>query len=646
MRRSIRVLPKELAEKIAAGEVVERPGSAIKELVENSLDAGSTRIRVEIEDGGRKRITILDNGSGIAEDELPVALERHATSKIDALDDLWNLRTMGFRGEALPSIAAVSRFTLESRATPQGPGRRLYLEGGKTIKDGPADATSALGAFPTGTLVAVEDLFFNVPARLKFLKSKSAESSFIRELLERIALCNPTVGFTLLSDGRKLLSLDPTEEATRAAQVLEADADNIETFESQFEDIAVRGWLDRDGRGTNSRNVYLAVNGRMVRDKLLQQAVLVGLRPRMMEGEYPRVFLSVNVDPADVDVNVHPAKSEVRFRRSRDVFQVVHGALDRLARASTKAFYSSALPDAGESNEPELAAPTPLATEQTARSENTDSAPPPALFPNERVSYKEKDYLSFSLGGMVAAFESPESGSLEESAPPIFTSSGVASSESVSPVATSALQSKKGMTPGFSNLHYIGQLKNTYLLFQDAEGLVLIDQHAAHERINYEKIKTEFLENGLRAQPLLVSAVVKCRPDDLALALDHSEALGKLGFELEAFGDNCLLLRSAPEGLAPDRASELFKSLLEEIRASGEDELLVKDPTRLSAKVERILATSACHSSVRAGQALSPREARELAAQMDSTESSLNCPHGRPASIRVTFSQIEGLFKR
>lgn len=615
-RRPIRVLPRELAEKIAAGEVVERPSSVIKELVENSLDANAKVIRVELEEGGRKRLSVIDDGHGIPPEEMPIALERHATSKIDELDDLWNLRTMGFRGEALPSVAAVSRFTLESRTLRSDGvnGRRLYLEGGRQVRDQSLDPTSPLQDRPTGTLIIVEDLFFNVPARLKFLKSKSGESANIRELIERIALCNPAVGFTLISEGRKSLQLEAAHPSKRVADILETSPENIETFESQFEDITVRGWLDRDSRASNSRYIYLAVNGRMVRDKLLQQAVLVGLRPRMMEGEYPKIYLEVEVPPADVDVNVHPAKSEVRFRRSRDVFQVVHGALERLAKKPTQNYYSSPL-----NIEPE---PEPKQSR---------------IFETERTTYKTKEY--YSAPSEPSAPIEPSIGR-ESPAPLDFQPKAQYHPDHLNhPVHP--IQKKS-----FTTLHYIGQLKNTYLLFQDDGGLVLIDQHAAHERINYEKIKAEFLATGLQPQPLLLSAVVKCSPEKLNLALENSGAFTKLGFEFEAFGENSLVIRSAPLGIESERSAELFRSLLEELSSSDAPEILAKDPSRLSAKTERMLATSACHSSVRAGQSLSAHEARELAAQMEETESSLNCPHGRPASIRLTYSQIEGLFKR
>lgn len=643
-RRSIKVLPKELAEKIAAGEVVERPASVIKELVENSLDAGSTHIRVELEDGGKKRISVLDDGHGIAEDELPLALERHATSKIQELDDLWNLHTMGFRGEALPSVAAISRFTIETRTQDSPKGRKLYLEGGKVVKDEPVGPQSLLKN--QGTLIAVEDLFFNVPARLKFQKTKSGESAYVRELLERIALCNPKTAFTFFSDGRKNLDLPAAkDEATRVAKVLEVEPADLEHFESHFEDISVHGWLDRNSRAPNSRHVFLSVNGRMVRDKLLQQAVLVALRSRMMEGEYPKIYLAVGVPPGDVDVNVHPAKSEVRFRKPRDVFQVIHGALERLAKAPTKAFYDVDLPNSVNSDRED----TPPTLLQSATKPSAPTQEQHALSIEDRVTYRTKDYVGVNIGGMTVAFEpTKKTESVTASATGTETAdrspSPVNNQPPTEPVTETAQH--KPTAPGFHRLHYIGQLKNTYLLFQDSTGLVVIDQHAAHERINYERIKADFLKNGLKAQPLLISAVVKCRADDVAIALDHTDAFAKLGFEFEAFGDAALIVRSAPEGLEPDRASELFKALLEELRDSDTAELLASDPSKISAKVERIIATHACHSSVRAGQSLSPREAQELSYQMDETESSLNCPHGRPASIRLSFSQIEGLFKR
>ncbi|MEW6057135.1 MAG: DNA mismatch repair endonuclease MutL [Bdellovibrionota bacterium] len=599
---SIQVLPRELAEKIAAGEIIERPGSAIKELIENAIDANSRAIRIEIEDGGRKRIAVSDNGHGIRYAEVPIALERHATSKIQKLEDLWNLSTMGFRGEALPSIAAISRFTIETKTADQEHGRLLYFEGGRLLKDEKTLADG--GIIAHGTCVTVEDLFFNVPARLKFLRSKNSESAFIRELIERIALCNPGIAFHFFSEGKRSLNLQPASIERRVAAIFETDPEEIETVESLFEQTQIRGWIDRNARVSNSKQVYLSVNGRMVRDKLLQQAVLMGLRPRMMEGEYPKIYLDVQVAPEEVDVNVHPAKAEVRFRRSRDVFQLIYGALEKLSQTPTRPFYSASLP---------ASAQTPSSSDAPFQSRLS--------LPEQSVFKTKSDF-------------EPR---------PASTASGAISE---TPRTTTKVAEDRDLASEFSKLHYIGQLKNTYLLFQDAEGLVLVDQHAAHERINYERIKSDFLESGLKPQPLLISAVVKCKAEDVALALENVESFEKLGFEIEAFGDNCILVRSAPVDLPAERANELFSSLLSELKDSESKEIMATDPSRLSAKLERMLSTAACHGSVRAGQSLSPNEARELLKSMDQTPSSLNCPHGRPASIRMTYSQIEALFKR
>lgn len=606
--KKIRILPRELAEKIAAGEVIERPGSVIKELVENSIDAGATRITVEIEDGGKKLIRISDNGHGIQDDDFLTALERHATSKIQQLDDLWNLSTMGFRGEALPSIAAISRFTLRSRARGDK-GREVYLEGGRLLRNEPL-----IGEIETGTTITIEDLFFNVPARLKFQRTRSGESAFVREMIEHFALVNPTIGFSLISEGRKSVNFEAASgenaELARIADVFEIALDDLEEFSSRFDDIVVHGYLDRNTRASNSKQIFLAANSRIVKDKLLQQAVITALRPRMMEGEYPRLFMSVNVAPTDVDVNVHPTKSEVRFRRSRDVFQVVHGALSKLAANPSKPFYSA--------DTSFLRTPS-----QNFGTSFSAPAPQPAEFQPSIFQGSTEENRSFYKTKSFSTEPAVESNTR-------FTENTTIANTNV----------------GFTSLHYIGQLKNTYLLFQDADGLVLIDQHAAHERINYERIREQFMKEGLRAQPLLVSITVKCKAEDTLVATDHFDAFNKLGFEVEIFGNDCLILRAIPEGLNQMHAKDLFMSLLQELRDVPAADVLTDDPSRLSAKLERILSTSACHASVRAGQSLSAQEAFALASDMEKTASSLNCPHGRPASIKLTFGQIEGLFKR
>lgn len=592
MRTSIQILPKDLSEKIAAGEVIERPGSVIKELIENSIDAQADNILIEIEDGGRKRMLVSDNGTGIPDDEIAIALQRHATSKISKIDDLWNISTMGFRGEALPSIATVSRFTIESRA--EGfLGKKLYFEGAGLKSDSSSIDPRSLLTSATGTVITVEDLFYNVPARLKFLKARSSETSHIRELIERTAICNEHIAFLFLSEGRQVLKLNAsTDRAQRFAEIISTDSSHIEAFDLSYESISVTGYFDRHDRANQSRHVYLCVNGRMVRDKLLMQATISALRPIMMEGEYPRVFLDVRVDPADIDVNVHPAKSEVRFRQARDVFQTVHAALSKLSRAPAKVAYSI----------------------------NTEASVQPPLLDVGSYQYRTRvDVPDVQLHSQSQLREQKLS-------------------YAPTPLNRQTIES--------INEHYIGQLKNTYLLFQDDQGLTFIDQHAADERVNYEKIKARFIrDGGLKPQPMLISKVVKCKPDEVALALDLKEVFSKFGFEIEVFGDQSVIIRSAPEGLDPNDSHELFMAILEQGKESSSFADST-DLTMLSPKLERVFSTAACHSSIRAGQPLSEREARALAFHMDQTKSSGNCPHGRPSMIKISFTQIEDWFKR
>ncbi len=599
--KKINILPKELSEKIAAGEVIERPASVVKELIENSIDSGATEIRVELVDAGKRKIQITDNGTGMNDEDVLISLERHATSKISKLDDLWNLHSMGFRGEALPSIAAISRFTIDTKAANQN-GKHVYFEAG-TLK-----TQSHAERLHTGTTITVEDLFYNVPARLKFQKTRSTEAAFIREMLEHFALTHPQIAFTLIHDDRKSFSYSAqSEKSARIHEIFETKNDSdLEYFESKYQEIEVCGWLDRNARMPNSKSVFVSVNERIVRDKLLLQSVLTALKPRMMEGEFPRIALYVQVPPSEIDVNVHPTKSEVRFQKSKDVFQVVHGALNKLATIATKPYYSTSL----------------------VKESKVEALFQEPIFSKDIFQFKTKEFDQSEMSQPSVALSFKRE----------------ASNQTVSMQKSQI--SETITTSQTSNLHYIGQLKNTYLLFQDNEGMVLIDQHAAHERINYEKIKTKFFANSIQKQPLLMSITVKCTPEDQAFAIENTSFFSKLGFEIETFGEKSILLRTIPQGVSDKHALELFNQLLSEIKESTPEEILESDPSKISAHLDRMLATTACHSSIRAGQTLSSWEAKDLFNQMQTTESSLNCPHGRPASIQLSFDQIETLFKR
>ncbi len=702
--QNIQILSSELAQKIAAGEVVERPYSVVKELVENALDAKATHIQIEIEDAGKKRITVQDNGVGIADSEVLLALERHATSKIKDLEDLWGIHTLGFRGEALPSIASVSRFTLETHRKEQN-GKRVYLEGGKLLKE-------QMGApcFPenlhsinstqyndhknqNGTRVSVEDLFYNVPARLKFLKSKTSEMNGIRDLVDRLALCNPEVQFTLINEGKKTLeylarqnqpehshveratrtlgagekvsssNVNATKYNERVSAVLKSK--ELSILDACFEDTSIQVWYSPHERAQTLNALYFSVNGRVVKDKLLSRSVMNAFKPTLMEGEFPKLYLKIEVPVQNVDVNVHPAKSEVRFRKPQDTFQVIYNTI---AQALKKPDQSSYL----------------VGHHKTELQKDFFQE---KIFNVDSALYKQK-YMETSGGFANVERDSASSSSahatsyseplnLRASSPQISTPSTVSDLHSfLSPAvhapanlshshpvnapaanphdimsdfqaehAQDMLATKRSTNSIATKIHYIGQLKNTYLLFQDHDGLVVIDQHAAHERINYERIKNEFLNSGLKAQLLLVAITIKCTTETVALALDYQEWFLKFGYEIDAFGENCLLVRSSPQDLDPLKAKDLFEILLESLRADLEI-IDIKDPTLLSKKLDRVFSTAACHSSIRAGQTLSSFEAKKLLEQMECTEHSLNCPHGRPASIKLNFDQIEKFFKR
>ncbi|MGE4232699.1 MAG: DNA mismatch repair endonuclease MutL [Bacteriovoracia bacterium] len=597
----IKVLPISTAQKIAAGEVIERPSSVVKELVENAIDAGATQIEVEIADGGLKKIRVTDNGEGILKEDLPLTIKRHATSKIETFEDIYSVSTMGFRGEALASIHAVSRLTIDSKRQ-DSEINSIYFEGSEP-KENPQTRQEGL-RFSSGTTILVEDLFFNVPARLRFMRSKNVENSNIRELVQRIALCHPEISFFLSFDGKK-----PVKQDLQSV----FGTDDLESFETHFENISARGVFARSIRAQNSKEIYLSVNKRMVKDKLLIQAVLSALRPVMMEGEFPKVLLELSLPPSTVDVNIHPAKTEVRFHRAKDVFQVIHGALSRLSKQISTPYYSTSLANKSSIQE--------KPTEQPQRVQSL-------FFKNEQVVYKSKQ-IPQQASGPIRTMESSPS-LIEE--------------RKQTQERTLEVQNAVEAQNRWKKLHYIGQLKNTYLLFQDEEGLVLVDQHAAHERVQYEKIRKDFLQ-GLQAQPLLMGVHIKLNADEKESAFEHAEELRQFGFEFEDFGENTLVLRSIPEAVDSKHAKDLFTTLVGNLNDETPQSLIL-EASILPPRIERMLSTTACHSSVRAGQALSEREAIELLETMENTPSSLNCPHGRPASIRLKFEQIENLFKR
>ncbi|HEY3077066.1 MAG TPA: DNA mismatch repair endonuclease MutL [Burkholderiales bacterium] len=564
---AIRVLPQLLVSQIAAGEVVERPASVLKELLENSLDAGARAIAVTLDEGGVRRIQVEDDGAGIARDELPLALARHATSKIASLADLEGVSTLGFRGEALASIAAVSRLTLSSRKMEAAHGSTLHAEGGDVGELEPA-------ARVAGTTVTVEDLYFNTPARRKFLKSEPTEFGHCDEVFRRIALAHPQVGFSLRHNGRASRHLRSQSLAERATAVL-----GRELTEAAVAVEAGAGGMTLTGLAGTPQAAqaradaqYLFVNGRYVRDRVLAHAAREAYAELLHGERQPAYLLFLALDPRAVDVNVHPAKIEVRFRDSRVVHQFVRHALERALSPS--------------------AAHAPIA------------------------------YATVSQGsGVQAAF------SLAQPAPGY---------QAFMAAAAAPLPAAEQSPPlGFA----LGQLHGIYILAQNEAGLVLVDMHAAHERILMERLKLGLDAGNVARQRLLVPAVFSADALDVAAAEENQEALDRLGLEIAVSGPNELTVRSAPALLASGDIAALARSVLHELREFGAAQVL-------SGRQNELLATMACHAAVRAHRALSATEMNALLREMEETERSGSCNHGRPTWYQLTMADLDKLFLR
>ncbi len=563
----VRVLPDLLISQIAAGEVVERPASVLKELLENALDAGARDIQVTLDQGGARRVQVDDDGAGLPKEDLPLALARHATSKIGSLDDLQGVATMGFRGEALASIASVSRLSITSREAGSPHAWEIRAEGGSSGAPAPA-------ARAPGTTVLAEDLYFNTPARKKFLRAEQTEFGHCDEIFRRIALARPDSAFSLKHNGRVSAQLRAQALAERAAALLgrefldasfplEAQAGNLRLFGLAGTPQAARARGDAQ---------YLYVNGRFVRDRMLSHAVREAYRDQLHGERQPAYLLFLEIDPRGVDVNVHPAKIEVRFRDSGAIHQFVLHALKRaLSPAAGDAPVVYARPaDSGSGFQPGF---------QLAQA-----------------------YQSF-MATATAAMPLP----VTAQSPPL----------------------------GYA----LAQLHGVYILAQNEAGLVLVDMHAAHERIVMEKLKTSLDAGAVARQSLLVPAVLAADALDIATAEENSEALEKLGLETSVSGPNQLAVRAAPALLAGGDIAGLTRDLLRDIREYGATQVL-------SARQNELLATMACHAAVRANRMLTVPEMNALLREMEETERSGSCNHGRPTWYQLTMADLDRLFMR
>jgi DNA mismatch repair protein MutL len=595
----IRLLPPELINQIAAGEVIERPSSVVKELVENSLDAGATRIEVDIEAGGARLIRVRDDGGGIHVDELPLAVASHATSKIGSFDDLEHVASMGFRGEALASVSSVSRFGLTSRARDQDAAFRIEVDGGKLQAARPAQ-------HPQGTSVEVRDLFYNVPARRKFMRAERTEFAHIDDLLKSLALARGSVEFRLSHNGKPVriwkAARDEQAALQRVAEVLGAEfpAQSLRVDHAAA-GLHLSGWV---GLPTASRaqadSQYFYVNGRLVRDRIVAHAVRQAYADVLFHGRHAAFVLYLELDPAGVDVNVHPAKHEVRFREQRLVhdflFRTLHEAL-----AQTRA---------GLGTLPAVEA-APLASHAYAPSASSAPANWPGQFSQSRLSLGTRenpmaDYAAL-LGTSPSAAAAPMPVTEEGEAPPL----------------------------GFA----IAQLKSIFVLAENAHGMVLVDMHAAHERITYEKLKSGRVTSNLRSQVLLVPLSIAVSAKEAAAAEEHAEALAEWGLELSRSGPSTIVVRRIPALLEGADVGQLSRDVLSELAQHGSSR-------RLQELENELLSTMACHGSVRAGRRLTIPEMNALLREMEATERSGQCNHGRPTWVQLSLAELDRLFMR
>lgn len=626
--QKIRVLPDILSNKIAAGEVVERPASVVKELLENSLDAGSTSIELSVERGGVGLIRIADNGQGMTPDDALLSLERYATSKIAKDSDLFAIKTLGFRGEALPSIVSVSSFELVSREKDRDSGIRIVAEGGRIL-----DAMET-GAAP-GTVISVRRLFFNVPARRKFLKSEITEMGHIADTLLSTALSFPHVQFRLLNNGKTVRHLGAGDDFLRAVDVLGKDFEkNLYPVGQEGDGIRVRGWVaSPDISRSNSQRIYLYVNGRHIRDRAVHQALCEGYRGRLMTGRYPVAVLFLEVDPEKVDVNVHPTKHEVRFSDGRAVWSLVRDAVSSALSFEDRAKWQAARLSQKEEREEMrtiVASRSVLGVEPEGEpvfrktSENS-SASGEMLESYEPVSITEKEE------GKIREKQMDFSSEVSSSSRPSFT-------PKVSfPEKDDFLWKKKSF---YSELRVIGQLHATYIVCESDNGIVLVDQHAAHERVRYEALRRRHEEGGGGAsQQLLVPEVVELGYKEAAAALALIPELARLGLHVEPFGGNSFVIKAVPDILSHASLGDVFRDMAEDAASGGHT-------GNLAERIDESLILMACHSAIRANQKLQAREIEHLFTELDACLQPSRCPHGRPIWIQWDRRFLEKSFGR
>lgn len=616
-------LPPQLINQIAAGEVVERPASVVKELLENSLDAGAKWLRIDVDQGGLKRLRISDDGHGMTADQLPQAVGRHATSKIRELDDLTHIASLGFRGEALPSIGSVSRMSITSRTADSDRGWCLSGDGSGNW----ADVIPA--AHAPGTTIEVADLFFNVPARRKFMRAERTEFSHVEQVVSRIALSRPDISVELNHNGRSVLKLrGATDRASQEGRLTQLVGEKFVSHavyvehEAESEGLRLSGWIALPTFSRSQADLQHAfVNGRMVRDKLLSHAVKLAYRDVLFHGRQPAYVLFLEMNPRGVDVNAHPTKHEVRFRDSRSIHGFISGTLRKvlaeLQPSEETAAEMSLQSGPGEVLRAGWGSSAPAGVGEQAAGYGSATQPPaqsPLQSPYGQSGLSLREVQSTM--GLYGDMHRPAAGFGDRAEPTVEDAS-------------------EDLPMGFA----IAQLHGIYILAQNRAGLVLVDMHAAHERIVYERLKTSFAEGEITHQPLLVPETVAVSQTEAALAEEHGEVFEKLGLHVDRLGPERLCIRAVPALLKQADAEALLRDVLSDLAEHGTTE-------RLQEASDEVLSSMACHGSVRANRQLNVPEMNALLRDMERTERSGQCNHGRPTWVQLPLAELDRLFQR
>ncbi|MCY4384032.1 MAG: DNA mismatch repair endonuclease MutL [Nitrospinae bacterium] len=619
----IRILPESLANQIAAGEVVQRPASALKELVENSIDAGASRVEIDLASGGAARVQVVDDGHGMSEDDALLSLERHATSKIASDWDLGRVATLGFRGEALPSVAAVSKMTITTRRSEDALGTEVRIEGGKLQR------VTEMGATP-GTRVEVRSLFFNVPARRKFLKRRETELARCLEVANQAAMANPNVSFVLRHGKRTLLDLDASGGLqARAAQLVgeAAVSQLLKIPRAASENMTFSGWAGAPGLNRSTRDAqYLFVNGRPIRDRLFVHAAYAAYRSFMPVKRHPVFILFLDMPPEDVDVNVHPAKQEVRFRFASNVYDLVRESVaavlgarpERVRRDFAHQEVSHAAPGAAAE---ESAAPALLGG--GGYFGNADAA---------------GDYGASEEGGSLAASPlAPDAEAADTDLP--APASSPSESAAPSPLERTLEPPHPSDPVVLSECRYLGQWEECFLLFASPQGLVLVDQHAAHERVLYNRFRDQFREGRVDSQACLVPEEIRLRPEE-ALGIEaHRDDLLRSGFELECAGPGDYRIRAVPALLADRDPAGAVRQIVEGLAD-------LEQPVSFADLIDGIITRMSCRGAVKAAQAMRPEEVAALVEELEKTPGRWTCPHGRPIMLVMSPAPVRRRFLR